>query len=97
MEKHIKYLPMLLFSVLSLKLMINQPSINDALVLFILGLFSAYSETKMTNKKLKHVEDELIQLKTDLKSKNKEIEEVKTLLGGLKLGQTLRNNQQNRI
>lgn len=96
MEKITKFLPLGLFCAFSLKLMVLGAQLTDSLVLLVLAGYSAYHEFKSVDKKIAQFEQQLKEQSTLMQEKAKEIEDVKALVGGIKLGQQLRNNQ-NRI
>lgn len=96
MEKITKFLPLGLFCAFSLKLMILGAQLTDSLVLLVLAGYSAYHEFKSVDKKIIQFEQQLKEQNALMQEKAKEIEDVRALVGGIKLGQQLRNNQ-NRI
>lgn len=90
MEKVIRFLPLGLFCLFSAKLMILGSSLTDSLVLLVMAAYSAYHEFKTVDGKIKALEEELSQQRAFIDSKLKEIDEVKALVGGIKLGQQIR-------
>lgn len=90
MEKVIRFLPLGLFCLFSAKLMILGASLTDSLVLLVVAGYSAYHESKAVEGKIKHLEAEVFEQRQLLESKLKEIEEVRNLVGGIKLGQQIR-------
>lgn len=103
MEKLIKVLPIGLFCAFSLKLIVAGAQPTDCAVLFILAAYSAYhrfkevdaiidrfdtrlwEQHKLINKKIKEIEE-----------LTKQVEDVKSLLSSVKLGQQIRTSQTNR-
>jgi exo-beta-1,3-glucanase (GH17 family) len=96
MEKIAKFLPLSLFCVFSLKLMVLGAQLVDSLVLLVLAAYSAYYEFKAVDSKIKVFEEKINNQELLIKQKSKEIDEVKALVGGIKLGQQLKSGQ-NRI
>lgn len=96
MEKLAKFLPLGLFCAFSLKLMILGAQLTDSIVLLVLAGYSAYHEFKSVDGRIKQFEAQLKEQHILMQEKAKEIEDVRALVGGIKLGQQLRNNQ-NRI
>lgn len=96
MEKLVKFLPLGLFCAFSLKLMILGAQLTDSIVLLVLAGYSAYHEFKSVDKKITQFEQQLKEQQALMQEKAKEIEDVRALVGGIKLGQQLRSSQ-NRI
>jgi len=96
MEKLTKFLPLGLFCAFSLKLMILGAQLTDSLVLLVLAGYSAYHEFKSVDNRIKQFEVQLKEQNVLMQEKAKEIEDVRALVGGIKLGQQLRSTQ-NRI
>jgi len=96
MEKLTKFLPLGLFCVFSLKLMILGAQLTDSIVLSILAAYSAYHEFKSVDDKIKEFDERLKNQETLAKEEKAKVDEVRALVGGIKLGQQLRNNQ-NRV
>ncbi len=96
MEKLARFLPLSLFCVFSLKLMILGAQLVDSLVLLVLAGYSAYHEFKSVDDKIKDFETRLKEQDVLMREKAKEIEDVRALVGGIKLGQQLKSGQ-NRI
>jgi hypothetical protein len=96
MEKLARFLPLSLFCVFSLKLMILGAQLVDSLILLVLAGYSAYHEFKSVDDKIKDFEIRLKEQDILMREKAKEIEDVRALVGGIKLGQQLKSGQ-NRI
>lgn len=90
MEKIARFLPLGLLSLLSLKLIVLGASISDSLTLLILALTSAYYEFKTENKRILVIERRLATHEVEKQQRNDEIESLKGLLGGIKLGQQMK-------
>ena len=85
---NIKYLPLSLFVLYSAKLLILGGSYVDAPLLLILGTVAAFYEFKSQDKKLAEMEQKLERINL----LEKDHENLKTHVSGLKLGQTYNRN-----
>ncbi len=91
MDKHLKLVPLVFFSALSIKLIATGISISDAPVLLILALCSIYYEFKIENKKLTAFEAKISKLEEHLQARSKEIDEIKTSISSVRLAQSMRS------
>lgn len=96
MEKLTKILPMGLFCAFSLKLIAAGAQPTDCAVLFILAAYSAYYRFKEVDTIIDRFDTRLWEQQKLINEKTKEIEDVKTLLSSVKLGQQIRSSQINR-
>lgn len=93
METKIKYVPLGLFCVSVLKVLIVGATYVDAPVLLILACLAAVYETKSQLKVIKALEDKVAELQNQINDGSKSISEIKTFVGGIKLGQNIRTTQ----
>jgi hypothetical protein len=91
MKEYIKYIPLGLFVSFSVKSLVWGASLQDAPVYAILAIFTAYLIHRDEEKSLKKVNDRLDQLEKLNEVKTKEIEELRSHVSTLKLGQQVRN------
>lgn len=90
MKEYIKYIPLGLFVAFSVKSLAYGASLQDAPVYAILALFTAYLVHRDEEKALKAIHDKLNQLEKTNEVKSKEIEELRSHVSTLKLGQQVR-------
>ena len=91
MKEYIKYIPLGLFVAFSIKSLVNGASLQDAPVYAILALFTAYLVHRDEEKSLKKIHSKLEQLEKLNEVKTKEIEELRSHVSTIKLGQQVRN------
>ena len=87
----IKALPLVLFTIATIKMLIMGSTLTDGLSLLILAATSMYFQFHTTNAELDKIHEEMDKTKEDLKNLAKEQEAVKTHVAGLKIGQQMRN------
>jgi uncharacterized membrane protein YgaE (UPF0421/DUF939 family) len=91
MKEYIKYIPLGLFVAFSLKSLVAGAVIQDAPVYAILAVFTAYLINRDEEKSLKNINDKLNQLEKLNEVKSKEIEELRSHVSTMKLGQQMRS------
>lgn len=92
MEHKVKYLPLLLFAIYSIKLLVLGASLVDAPILLIMGLISSVYEIKSQSKLLSNLRKDVGDLQKHKEETDKLISEVKTHISGIKLGQNIRGS-----
>lgn len=88
--KFIKYAPLVIFGLFALKTLIMGCTIENALTLAILGSIAAYYEWKNESAIIQAFEFRLVSYEEKLDNSAKELENLKTHVGGLRIGQNLR-------
>lgn len=88
MDKIIKFVPLVLFSAQFIKSIVLGPALADAPVLAIAALLIVAMEYKVTNKKIQALQSEIEGFNALLAENNKHLEQVRTHVSGIKLGQT---------
>lgn len=91
MKEYIKYIPLGLFVAFSIKSLVNGASLQDAPVYAILALFTAYLVHRDEEKSLKKIHSKLEQLEKLNEVKTKEMEELRSHVSTIKLGQQVRS------
>jgi hypothetical protein len=90
MKEYIKYIPLGLFVAFSVKGLVLGVSVQEAPVYAILALFTGYLVHRDEEKSLKQINDKLIEMDKINEQKFKEIEELRSHVSTLKLGQQVR-------
>lgn len=93
MDKHVKFIPLSLFVVFSLKCLVLSVSAIDAPLLLILGLVSAFYEYQFQNRKNEVLHKRLDEVDKHLTSLYKQQQELKNDLATAKLGPQMRQMQ----
>lgn len=99
MSKYAKYLPLVLFSVYSAKLIAHGADLSDAAILFVLGLMTVAYEirsrfeqvSQQTLESIKQFEAQLKNYNDNNELNKKVVEDLKTSVAGLKLSASARN------
>ena len=89
MKEYIKYIPLGLFVAFSAKMLISGVSLETAPVFGILAAFSAYLINRDEKKNLEIINSRLQAIEGKLNSKEKEVEELRSHVSSLKLGQQM--------
>lgn len=76
--------------------MVLGAQLTDSIVLSVLAAYSAYHEFKSVDNKIKDFDERLKNQEALTKEKAKEVDEVRALVGGIKLSQQLYKPNQNR-
>jgi len=90
MKEYIKYIPLGLFVAFCLKVLTNGASLHEAPTFAILAGFTAYLLNRDEEKNLEKINNRLAALEQQTSSKEKEIEELRSHVSTLKLGQQVR-------
>lgn len=93
MEKTLRYLPLVLLSAFTVKLLIHGANINEALIsLGLMGL-TAFLTHMPSQKQIAELNQGITELKEELASHKVEIDSTKTSVTGIKLASGFRPNQ----
>lgn len=90
MKEYIKYIPLGLFVAFCVKSLVVGVSVSEAPSLAIVAIFSAYLVHRDEEKQLKAINDKLNLLEKQNENKTKEIEELRSHVSSIKLGQQMR-------
>lgn len=90
MKEYIKYIPLGLFVAFCIKSLVVGVSVTEAPSLAIIAIFSAYLVHRDEEKQLKAINDKLNLLEKQNENKTKEIEELRSYVSSIKLGQQMR-------
>lgn len=90
MVKLQKLVPLLAFCLYFGKLFFQPPNHTDAAIIFILALISCYFEYKNETPKIVELQEQFSKLQKDFEDKNKEIENLKSAVSSMKLGNGMR-------
>jgi len=91
MKEYIKYVPIGLFVAFCVKGLVVGVSVSEAPSLAIVALFSAYLVHRDEEKQLKAISERLSVLEKQNENKTKEMEELRSHVSTLKLGQQMRS------
>lgn len=89
-EQYAKYIPLGLFCAFAAKSMFFPMTWETSLGLLVLGAISSYYHTVIQYKKLKEVEELLASFSSKMAENDKNIENLKNHISGLKLGQNMK-------
>lgn len=87
---NLKYAPLLAFCLYFGKLFLQVPSYQEATILFILSATCAYFQYKNSDPQIKALENSLTDIKKDLENKTKDLDNLKSSVAGMKLGNSMR-------
>ncbi len=90
MSNFAKYAPLGLLCAYVTKVMILGASLSDGLVVAVIAGLSAFMLHKTDQKKFLEIESQIKVLSEEMALKNKNIDEIKNHVTGLKLGQQIR-------
>lgn len=90
MKEYIKYIVLGLFVAFSVKMLMNGVSLQEAPAFAILAGLTAYLVNRDEEKNLEKLNNRLTALENQNSSKEKEIEELRSHVSTLKLGQQVR-------
>jgi hypothetical protein len=90
MEK-IKHIPLILFTILTTKLVVMPASVSDALVLAIIGGLTAFYEFKIQNKQSDETRLILEKQSETILALAKELAELRSAMSAVKVAQGMRN------
>lgn len=93
MDKAFKYFPAVLFCLYFTKLLILGAGLSDAPVLAITAALLLALEYKIKNKQIEELKSEISKLSAALDEQKKDIEQMKSVIGAVKLG-NIRNTFQ---
>lgn len=97
MNNHIKYISLGLLCAYLLKTFINPSfSINEVLLVGILAGLTVFYESRAENKKVQNLQNQLNTLNEENKSRDKNIDELKTSIASLKITTGFRNISNNK-
>jgi hypothetical protein len=91
MKEYIKYIPLGLFVAFCVKSLVIGSSVTEAPSLAIIAIFSAYLVHRDEEKQLKAINDKLNVLEKQNENKTKEMEELRSHVSSVKLGQQMRS------
>ena len=91
MKEYIKYIPLGIFVAFCSKALVIGASLTEAPALAIVALFSAYLVHRDEEKQLKSIMERLSALEKQGEDKTKEVEELRSHVSTLKLGQQMRS------
>lgn len=87
---NIRYLPLALFSIFSIKVIAFGASVESSAALLVIGALSAFYEYKSQDKKLKKLEEQFKELQEIQEIKAKEVDDLRNHLLGLKFANQLK-------
>lgn len=91
MKEHVKYIPLILFVAFCVKGLVLGVSLQEAPIFAIIAGFSAYLVNREEKKNLETIGNRLNKLEQETEAKNKEVEELRSHVSTLKLGQQVRS------
>lgn len=86
--EYLRYIPMGLLTICLGKLLIMGFAFADAPVIISLAALTGFFEFKLENKKFVELETKLKEISEKIDHKNKEIDEVKNYVSGIKMAQS---------
>lgn len=92
----LKYIPIALFSAYIIKLLIIGANIQDALISIGLMALVAYLEHKPAQKQIQQLNQEVINLKEELKLVDKRVDEARTSIVGMKMNSGIKSQSASR-
>jgi len=91
MKEYIKYISLGIFVAFCVKILMNGISFEDAPVFAIVAGFTAYLVNRDEEKNLEKINKRLTQLEHHVSEKEKQVEELRSHVSSLKLGQQMRS------
>lgn len=92
MTKITKLLPIGLFFAYAVKLMIVPVDLTDGLILAVLATLAGYFEFRSEKETIKALEDKITNNFKELDQKIKDLEDIRSTLTAIKLGQSIKTN-----
>lgn len=91
MKEYIKYIPLSLFIAFSIKMLVNGSSLQDAPIFVVLAAMSIYLVTRDEQEKAEKLNQRLVVLEKASEQKSKEIEDLRSHVSSVKLGQQIKS------
>jgi len=90
MDKYTRIMPFGLVLLLSIKCIVSGTTFPDVALLAVLSSLGGYLSLSASNKQVKELEEQYVELKNEFNSKSKEVDDIKNHLSGLKLASAVR-------